>query len=141
MADAIIDPLPYEPLERLETAVAHLRYIVIAVVVVVIAGFALLGVKIGQLDGRIDRLAAKVDGTDAMLGVKFNETNTKLDAISQRLAAEFKTMGAEIAARADAITKSIAPASSVAPTPAPVRPAPAPVQPKPAPVQPPRGRR
>ena len=138
MVDATIDPLPYERLERLETAVAHLRYIVIAVVVVMIAGFALLGVKIGQLDGRIERLTAKVDGTDTTLGVKFDETNAKLDAISQRLAVEFKTMGAEIAARTNAIAKSIAPASSAAPPP---QPAPAPVQPKPAPVQPPRGRR
>jgi hypothetical protein len=138
MADATIDPLPYERLERLETAVAHLRYIVIAVVVVMIAGFALLGFKIGQLDGRIERLTAKVDGTDTTLGVKFDETNAKLDAISQRLAVEFKTMGAEIAARTNAIAKSIAPASSAAPPP---QPAPAPVQPKPAPVQPPRGRR
>jgi hypothetical protein len=130
MADATIDPLHYERLERLETAVAHLRYIVTAVVVVMIAGFALLGVKIGQLDGRIDRLTAKVDGTDATLGVKFDETNAKLDAISQRLAVEFKTMGAEIGARTDAIAKSIAPASSVAPAPQ-----------TPVPVQPPRGRR
>ena len=142
MADSTIDPLRYERLQRLETAVANLRYIVIAVVVVMIAGFALLGVKIGQLDGRIDRLAAKVDGADATLGVKFDETNAKLDAISQRLAVEFKTMGAEIAARTNAIAKSIAPAGSAAPaSPAPAQPAPAPVQPKPAPGQLPRGQR
>ena len=138
MADATIDPLPYEGPERLERTVAHLRYIVIAVVVVMIAGFALLGFKIGQLDGRIERLTTKVDGTDTTLGVKFDETNAKLDAISQRLAVEFKTMGTEIAARTNAIAKSIATASSAAP---PAQPAPAPVQPKPAPVQTPRGRR
>jgi hypothetical protein len=141
MADATIDPLRYERLQRVETAVAHLRYIVIAVVVVTIAGFALLSVKIGQLNGRIDRLTAKVDGTDETLGVKFDETNAKLDAISQRLAVEFKTMGAEIAARTNAIAKSIAPAGSAAPAPAAVQPAPLPVQPKPAPVKPPRGQR
>ena len=130
-------------MERLDTAGARLRYIVIAVVVVMIAGFALLGVKIGQLDDRIDRLILKVGGTDAALGVKFEETNAKLDAISQRLDVEFKTMGAEIAARTNAIAKSIAAASSVAPAPAPVqaKPAPAPVQAKPASVQPPKGRR
>jgi hypothetical protein len=144
MVDPTIDPLGYERLQRLETAVAHLRYIVIAVMVVMIAGFSLLGVKIGQLDGRIDRLTAKVDGTDATLAVKFDETNAKLDAISQRLAVEFKTMGAEIATRTNAIAKSIAPAGGVAPAPppsAPAQPAPAPAQPKPAPGQPPRGQR
>jgi hypothetical protein len=139
MDDATIDPLPYERLERLSPAVAYLRYIVIGLVVVTIAGFAFFGFKIGQLDGRIDRLTAKVDGTDGMLGVKFDETNAKLDAISQRLAVEFKTMAAEIAARTNA--KSIAPANSVAPTSAPVQPTPAPAQKKPAPVQPPGGRR
>jgi hypothetical protein len=144
MVDPTIDPLVYERLQRLETAIAHLRYVVIAVMVVMIVGFSLLGVKIGQLDDRIDRLTAKVDGTDATLGVKFEETNAKLDAISQRLAVEFKTMGAEITARTNAIAKSIAPAGGVqaAPAPpAPVQPAPAPVPQRPASGQPPRGQR
>jgi hypothetical protein len=130
MAEAAIDPLAYERLERLETAVARLRYIAIALLVAMIAGFAVIGFQVRRLDGRIDRLAAKVDGIDTTLGVRFEEMNAKLDAISQRLAVELKTMGAEIAAQTSAIAKSTAAATS----------APPPVPPKPAPAQPPRGR-
>ena len=48
MADTTVDPLPNDGLERLETAIARLRYVIIAVVVVMIAGFALLGVQLGD---------------------------------------------------------------------------------------------
>ena len=133
MAEVAVDPLAYERLDRLETAAARLRYVAIALVVVMIAGFAVIGLQVRRLDGHIDRLAAKVDGIDTTLGVRFEETNAKLDTISQRLAVELKTMGAEIAAQTSAIAKSTAAATS-APPPS------APVPPKPAPAQPPRGR-
>ena len=42
--------------------------------------------------------------------------STKLDVISQRLPAEFKTIGAEIAAQTSAITKSIASLRGLAPS-------------------------
>ena len=44
-------------------------------------------------------------------------TLKKLDAISQRLPAEFKTIGAEIAAQTSAIAKSIASLRGLAPSP------------------------
>jgi hypothetical protein len=143
MAEPSIDPLPYESLERLETTIARLRYIIIAVVIVMIAGFAFLGVQIGRVNGHIDQIVAKVDGLDAALGVKFEAVNAKFDAISQRLAVELKTMGGEIAAQARAIAKSVVappapaqPAVPAQPVPAPVQSKPAPVQSKPAPVPP-----
>lgn len=142
MADTITDPLPLDRLERLETAVARLRYVAIAVVVVMIAGFAFLGVQFGRLNGRIDQLAAKVDGLDVAVGVRFDATNAKIEAVSQRLAVEFKTMGAEIASQTSTLRNSIPAASGVAPappSPAPVQPAPT-AAPKPAPAQPPRSR-
>ena len=125
--------------QRLDTAVARLRYVVIAVLVVMITGFAVLGSEFGWLNGRVDQLAARVDGLEAGLGVKFDSTNAKLDAmnakldatnakfdtISQRLGAEFR---AEIAAQTSTLAKSIAAARSVAPPPwAPVQLAPAPI--------------
>jgi hypothetical protein len=142
MADIITDPLPFDRLERLETAVARLRYVAIAVVVVMVASFAFLGVQFWRLNGRIDQLAAKVDGLDVAVGVKFDVTNANIDAVSQRLAVEFKTMGAEIASQTSALGKSIPAASGGAPappSPAPAQPAPTPI-PKPAPVNPPRSR-
>jgi len=132
--------------QRLDIALARLRYVVIAVLVVMITGFAVLGAEFGWLKGRVGQLAARVDGLEAGLGVKFDATNTNLDAtntkvdatnakldatnakfdtISQRLGAEFR---AEIAAQTSALAKSIAAARSVAPPPwAPVLLAPAPV--------------
>jgi hypothetical protein len=133
MAEATLDPLAYERLERLETAVARLRYVAIALLVAMIAGFAVIGLQVGRLDSRMDRLAAKVDGIDTTLGVRFEETNAKLDTVSQRLAVELKTMGAEIAAQTSAIAKGAAAATGAPPPPVPV-------PPKPAPAQPPRGR-
>ena len=141
MADTPIDPYPYERLERLETAIARLRYIISALLIVMIAGLAFLGIQGGRLNGHIEELAAKVDGLDAALGVKFEAVNAKFDAISQRLAVELKTMGAEIAAQARAITKSVvAPPAPAQPASAPAQPAPAPVQSKPALVPPPKSR-
>ena len=65
------------------------------------------------MNARIDQLATKVNGIDATFGVKFEETNakldaasTKLDVISQRLPAEFKTIGVEIAAETSALAKN-----------------------------------
>ena len=139
MDDTIIDPLP---LDRLETAATRLRYVAIAVMIILIAGFAFLGIQFGRLNGRIDQFAAKMDGLDVALGVKFDAANAKIDAVSQRLAVELKTMEAEMAARTNALGKSIAGANSTAPAPplpAPVQPAPTPA-PKPAPAQPPRSR-
>ena len=141
MVDTTIDPFPYERLDQLDTAIARLRYILIALLIVMIAGFAFLGVQITRADSRIDQLAAKVDGLDTALGVKFESVNAKVDSISQRLAVELKTMGAEITAQTKAIAKSVATSTPPAqPVPAPAQSAPAPVQSKPAPVPPPRSR-
>ena len=142
MVDTTIDPFPYERLDQLDTAIARLRYILIAVLIVMIAGFVFLGVQIGHANGRIDQLAAKVDGLDTAFGVKFEAVNAKVDSTSQRLAVELKTMGAEITAQTRAIAKSLA--ASPPPAPAQSPPAPAqsapPAQAKPAPVPPPRSR-
>ena len=141
MVDTTIDPFPYERLNQLDTAIARLRYILIALLIVMIAGFAFLGVQIARADSRIDQLAAKVDGLDTALGVKFESVNAKVDSISQRLAVELKTMGAEITAQTKAIAKSVATSPpSAQPVPAPAQSAPAPVQSKPAPVPSPRSR-
>jgi hypothetical protein len=141
MVDTTTDPFPYERLDQLDTAIARLRYILIALLIVMIAGFAFLGVQIMRADSRIDQLAAKVDGLDTALGVKFESVNAKVDSISQRLAVELKAMGAEITAQTKAIAKSVATSPPPAqPVPAPAQSAPAPVQSKPAPVPPPRSR-
>ena len=104
--------------------IGRFRFLVIAIAVVIIAGFAFLGAQIWLLHARIDQLASKMYGIDATFGVKFEETSakldgasTKLDAISQRLSTEFKTIGVEIAAQTSAITKSIASLRSLAPSP------------------------
>ena len=141
MVDTTIDPFPYERLDQLDTAIARLRYILIALLIVMIAGFAFLGVQIARADSRIDQRVAKVDGLDTALGVKFESVNAKVDSISQRLAVELKTMGAEITVQTKAIAKSVATSPPPAqPVPAPAQSAPAPVQSKPAPVPPPRSR-
>ena len=134
-------PPPFERPEQMETAISRLRYLIIAVLIAMIAGYAVLGVVVWQMIGRIDQLATKTNGIDATLGVKFGETNTKLattnaklDTISGRIAAEFKTMETEMTTQIGAITKSVA-----MPPPAPVQTKPAPV-PKPAPPPPPRRR-
>jgi hypothetical protein len=141
MADTTIDPFPYEQLEQLDIAIARLRYIVITLFIVMIAGFAFLGVQITRANSRIDQLAAKVDGLDTAFGVKFEGVNSKVDSISQRLAVELKTMGAEIKEQTRAIAKSVAspPTVPAQPTAAPTQSAPAPVQAKPTPA-PPRSR-
>lgn len=104
--------------------IGRFRFVVIAIAVVIIAGFAALGAQIWLLNARIDQLATKVNGIDATFAVKFEETSakldgasTKLDAISQRLPAEFKTIGAEIVAQTSAISKSIASLRGLAPSP------------------------
>ena len=141
MADPTIDPFPYERLEQLDIAIARLRYIAIALLIVMIVGFAFLGVQIARANSRIDQLAAKVDGLDTAFGVKFEGVNAKVDSISQRLAVELKTMGAEIKEQTRAIAKSVTspPTVPAQPTAAPTQSAPAPVQAKPAPA-PPRSR-
>ena len=105
-------------------AIGRFRFVVIAVAVAIIAGFAVLGAQIWLMNARIDRLTTKVDDIDATFGVKLEGNNakldaasTKLDAISQRLSAEFKTIGVEIAAQTSAITKSIASLRGLAPSP------------------------
>jgi hypothetical protein len=116
--------VPPPQLGQLEIAIGRLRFGVIAIAVAIIAGFAVLGAELWRLNDRVDQLAAKVSGNDVTLGVKFDETNatlaaanTKLDAISQRLDAEFKTIGAEIGAQTSAIAKSIASLRGLAPSP------------------------
>jgi hypothetical protein len=141
MVGTTLDPYPSKRLERLETAIAQLRYAVIAVLVVMIASFVVLGLQVRRLDGRIDQLTAKVDGIDTTFGVKFDETNAKLDATSQRLAVELKTMEAEITAQTNALAKSIAGSGNIAPAPSPpAPPTPSSAQPKPSPAPPQRGR-
>ncbi len=76
MADTPIDPLPYD---RLDTAIARLRYIIIALLIVMIAGLVFLGVQVTRANGRIDQLAGKVDGLDTALGVKFEAVNAKVE--------------------------------------------------------------
>ena len=128
-------------LGQLEIAIGRLRFGIIAIAVAIIAGFAVLGAELWRLSDRVDQLAAKVSGNEITLGVKVDETNaslaaanTKLDALSQRLAAEFKTIGAEIGAQ----TKSIASLRGLAPSsPTSLLPEPAPGQ-KPAPPAKPR---
>ena len=115
------------------------RSLIIAAGLVLIAGFAVLGAQVGRLNGHIDRLAAELDGFDAAFGVKFEETNAKLDAISQRLA-HLKTMEAEIAAQISAIPRGSAAATNFAPpSPMSVQPESTPVR-KPAPPLPPKSR-
>jgi hypothetical protein len=123
--------VPRPQLIQLEIAIGRLRFVVIAVLVGMIAGFAVLGAQIRRLNTRIDQLAAKMDGTDVAFGVKFDETNATLEAISERLAVQLKTMEAEIAA----IAKGSAAVSSLAPpAPVPAQPESTPVQPVPAPI-------
>jgi hypothetical protein len=119
--------------QRLDTAVARLRWVVIAVLVVMITGLAGIGAEFGWQNDRVHQLAARLDGLEARLGVKFdamnamldptNEkldainakldaANTKFDAISHRLGAEFR---AEIASQTSALAKSIAAARGTAP--------------------------
>ena len=118
--------------QRLDTAVARLRWVVIAVLVVMITGLASIVAEFGWQNDRVHQLAARLDGLEARLGVKFdamnamldptNEkldainakldaANTKFDAISHRLGAEFR---AEIASQTSALAKSIAAARSTA---------------------------
>ena len=112
MNEADLPPPRYRQ-EQLEVANGRLRLIVIAVLIVMLAGFALLGIQFRQLNARIDQLATKVNDIDATFGVKFDETsanlattNTKLDALSGRFAAEFKSLGAEIKAMEAQMTTS-----------------------------------
>ena len=97
--------------------IGRFHFVIIAVAVAIIAGFAVLGAQIWLMNARIDQLATKVSGIDVTFGMKLDETNAKLDAISQRLPAEFKTIGAEIAAQTSAIAKSIASLRGLAPSP------------------------
>jgi hypothetical protein len=119
--------------QRLDTAVARLRWVVIAALVVMIIGLAGFGAEFDWQNDRVHRLAARLDGLEAGLGVKFDAmnaqldaniakldamgakldaANTKFDAVSHRLGAEFR---AEIAAQTSALAKSIAAARSTAP--------------------------
>jgi len=72
-------------------------FLVVAVLVPIIAGGAVLGAEVWRLNDRVDQLATKVNGIGATLGARSEETNakldatnTKLDAISQRLPAGSK---------------------------------------------------
>jgi hypothetical protein len=107
-------------------AIGRLRYAVITMAVVMIAGFAVFGAQVWRLNSGIDQLAAKEDGNDAASGVKFDQTNANLETISQRLAAQLNTIEAGIAAIAKSNTASAGAALS----------APAPAQP-PKPTSPP----
>jgi hypothetical protein len=65
--------------------VRRLRFVVIALAIVIIAGFAVLGAQIWLMNARTDQLATKLNGIDASFGVKFEETNAKLDAANTKL--------------------------------------------------------
>jgi Sec-independent protein translocase protein TatA len=108
------------------------RWLIIAVIVVLITGFATLGAQVSRLGARVDQLSTKMDGTSVTSGVRFDEASKKLDGISQQVAAQLKTMETRIAAQISAIAKTGAPSSAT-----PVQPEPVPA-PKPAP--PPRTR-
>ena len=82
---------------------------------VMLGGFSLLSVQITRVDGRIDRLDAKID------------------AVPQRLTDEFRAMRAEMAAQTSAIANSVI-AARAAPTQVILVPAPGPsAQPEHAP--------
>jgi hypothetical protein len=93
--------------------IGRFRFVVIAIAVVIIAGFAVLGAQIWLMNGHIDHLATKVNGIDVTFGVKFEETNAKLDAVSTKLDA----ISQRLPAQASAITKSIASLRGLAPSP------------------------
>lgn len=126
--------VPRFQLGTLEIAIGRLRFGVIAIAVAMIAGFAVLGTQLGQLNERIAELATKMNGIDTTFGVKFNETNANLQAISQRLAAQLKTIEAETAS----IAKSSGSSTIVAPS-APTLPQPEPT-PAPKTAPPPKAR-
>ena len=125
--------------------IGRFRFVIIAIAVVIIAGFAVLSAQIWLMNARIDQLATKVNAIDAAHAVKFEEikakvdaASTKLDAISQRLPAEFNAIRAEITAQTSAIAKSIASLRGLAPSPpTSLLPEPA-TGPKPAPLPKPR---
>ena len=52
--------------------IGRFRFLVIAIAVVIIAGFTFLGAQIWLLHARIDQLATKLNGIDATFGVKPN---------------------------------------------------------------------
>ena len=58
--------------------IGRFRLLVIAIAVVIIAGFAFLGAQIWLLHARIDQLASKVNGID----VKFEETSAITNSIA-----------------------------------------------------------
>jgi hypothetical protein len=49
---------------QLEIAIGRLRFVVIAVLVVMVAGLVLLGAELWRLNDRVDEFAAKVNGID-----------------------------------------------------------------------------
>jgi uncharacterized protein HemX len=71
--------------QRLDTAVARLRWVVIAVLVVMITGLAGIGAEFGWQNDRVHQLAARLDGLEARLGVKFDAMNAMLDPTNEKL--------------------------------------------------------
>jgi hypothetical protein len=59
--------VPRPQLGDLEIVIGRFRFVVIAIAVVIIAGFAVLGAQIWLMNARIDQLATKVNGIDADL--------------------------------------------------------------------------
>jgi hypothetical protein len=60
------DPQPVD----LEMVTGCFRFVVIAMAVLIIAGFAVLGAQLWLMNARIDQLATKVNGIDTTFGVK-----------------------------------------------------------------------
>ena len=61
----------------LDMVIGRFRFVVIAVAVAIIAGFAVLGAQIWLMNARIDQLATKVSGIDATFGVEVGRNQRK----------------------------------------------------------------
>jgi len=61
----------------LEMVIGRFRLVIIAIAVVIIAGFAVLGAQIWLMNARIDQLATKVSGIDATFGVEVGRNQRK----------------------------------------------------------------
>ena len=115
MAETILPPLPPDPLAGLRHNVTALNFVVGILAAVTIGGFTFLGVRLDnvetRLDARIDRVESRIDRLDG----KVDALAAKLDAIPERLGAEFKATRAEMAAQTSVIANSITAARAVAP--------------------------
>jgi hypothetical protein len=68
--------------------IGRFRFVVIAVAVVIIAGFAVLGAQIWLMNARIDQLATKVGAIEASFGVKLDEAQPRRCRASSRMSVD-----------------------------------------------------